>query len=307
MDAQTLHDLVGALSTNIAQLSLGQQHMQQTVIQNASQNQEMQLQLAQALAHNQNNRSGLEKVAQGLKPPLFSGERDSIELDTWLFQVEEFYTTIGLVDEVQKVRAGGLMLKGQAASWYRDVMRRETTAIRTWRQFVEGVSRMFMPIGREKQARQQLDSAYQRSQDSVASYTTYFRRIVLAIGPGVSEEERLYRYVKGLRDPIQKEVYMREPSTFDEASYTAVRYEALHRTFRSKEAYQAAPTQSRSSGPAPMELGAMQAQSPSSKPKCYYCGRIGHLARECRKKNFDMGRQRKEKVGHRQGPSPHNR
>ena len=35
--------------------------------------------------------TGREQVAQGLKPPLFSGEKDSVELDTWLFQVKNIF------------------------------------------------------------------------------------------------------------------------------------------------------------------------------------------------------------------------
>ena len=120
-------ELIGALTQNVGQLCLNQQNMQ---AQNA-QTQAMQAQVAmltQVLANNNNqtqNNTGLEKVAQGLKPPLFSGEKDSVELDTWLFQVKDYFQTVAPVPEEQRVRAAGLMLKGQAASWYRDAVGRD--------------------------------------------------------------------------------------------------------------------------------------------------------------------------------------
>lgn len=151
---------------------------------------------------------------------------------------------------------------------------------------MHGIKKMFMPIGRDKHARQQLDHVHQRPQDSVAAYTTYFNHLTLAIGPSVSEDEKLYRYVRGLRDPYQREVYMREPATFEEASHIAVRYEALYKSYRSKERPLQDPN-----GSAPMELGVMHRQTGKpKKPKCYNCSKIGHIAKECRK-NSDEATQ----------------
>lgn len=138
--------------------------------------------------------SSLENIAQGLKPPQFSGEKDTVELDTWLFQVEEYFLTLPALDEPTRIRAAGLMLKGQAASWYRDVMRKDAPP-QNWAAFKQAICSMFMPIGREKQARHKLDKASQRAQESVAAYTAHMRHLFLSIGPGVSDEERLYRYV----------------------------------------------------------------------------------------------------------------
>jgi len=108
-----------------------------------------------------------------------------------------------------------------------------------------------MPIGRAQKARLQLDKAHQRSNESVADYTTNFRRLVLTTGPGVSEEERLHRYVVGLQDTIREHVHLREPPTFDEACQLAVRYEAMRKAIHS-HSYQAREPKA-TSGPTPME------------------------------------------------------
>lgn len=43
----------------------------------------------------------------------------------------------------------------------------------------------------------------------------------------------------------------------------------------------------------------MSSNKSDSRPKCFYCGRVGHIAKHCRKKKFDEGQQRHKKhAGH---------
>jgi hypothetical protein len=64
------------------------------------------------------------------------------------------------------IRAAGLLLKGHAASWHRDMMHREPN-LQTWAPFKAHISLTFQPVGREKKARHHLDVAHQRANDSV--------------------------------------------------------------------------------------------------------------------------------------------
>lgn len=140
----------------------------------------------------------------------------------------------------------------------------------------------------------------------MADYTTYFRRLILTIGSDVSEAERLHRYIVGLQDTIREHVHMRELATFDEACQMAVRYEAMRKSIYSKAHYQreAKPQITQA---VPMELGSLQKQpgkpSPQKKDSCFYCGKSGHFAKECRKKKYDQMHNRLTKGQRRQGPS----
>lgn len=96
------------------------------MMQTEQQNFQLHQQIAHIVSSVQNHKSPYDKIASSIKPPMFSGDSsESLELDTWLFQIEEYFKTIGLIDDEQKMRAAGLTLKGHAASWYRDLMRRD--------------------------------------------------------------------------------------------------------------------------------------------------------------------------------------
>jgi hypothetical protein len=172
----------------------------------------------------------------------------------------------------------------------------------TWGQLEEGLRLTFLPLGRDKLAREKLSRVRQRDNEHVASYTSYIRRLFLAI-PGISEDEKLDRYLRGMTPAVRKEVFIREPTTFEEAVRLATRYDAALNFGRRHG------NTSRSDGPAPMELGATQyegkgkdqrikvnSKGKSNKglvdPKgyrCWACNETGHLKRDCpnRKKTQD--------------------
>jgi hypothetical protein len=266
---------------------------------------------APAPANNGTNHA-LRELSKNIKLQCFHGEKDCAELDTWVFQVEEYFAAVPGLGEEDKVRFGGVNLRGQAAAWWRDVGKTDARP-KKWDDFVEELKRMFMPVARMQVARQKLANARQRDKENVTNYISYLRRLYLSI-PKISEDEKVDRFIRGLNSQLQDKVGDRldewgddEQITFEKAAAVAAKMEA--RMMGRRMGNWRSSKGGESSGATPMELGAMQSQGnkgykgpPGQKdrPKgkgCWHCGEEGHIARHCPKKQ--------QKGGNPKGNSPY--
>jgi hypothetical protein len=316
-DLGALAQVVGQLAAQQGQLAtqlgqLGGMHAQQAAQQAAlvqALHANAQAQPAQAPAANGGN--VLSQVLKAIKPPEYSGEKDALELDTWFFSMGEYFSSMPGITEDQKVLVAGLVLKGQAATWWRDLSTRPAaTRPQTWQEFKDALTVMFMPVDRAKVARDKLRNAHQRERDSLISYTTYMRSLFLSI-PDIAEGEKVDRFVGGLIPSLRKEVLMRDATTLEEAIKIATKHDALRRTFGKgynelnwKHPYRGSFT-TRSADHRkddPMELGAIEMQNKTTgkglnkKGKCFNCGKEGHHIHECpepRKPRKNPGPDRK--------------
>ena len=237
-----------------------------------------------------------QAMRSNLKPPPF-GEKDKpVEVDTWLFQLEQWFETQPMLSEPDKVRLAGLLLHGMAASWYRDMAKRPPAEQpQTFATFKEEMLAMFMPINRARIARDKLSTAKQRENEPVELYTQYMRKLFLAIGQ-IAEDEKVDRYVRGLKFNLRKEVFLQEPQTFESASRIAAKYDALFRSMSKRDLPDIRTTESASTSSSmaePMDLSGIsmpyqrnkprQGSAPpdKSKAECFNCGKKGHWARDC--------------------------
>lgn len=295
---EPLNETLGQITATLAQLGAVQQQQQQ-LMQAFLQHQ------VTAPPPNVPEADVMNRLLRTYKPPAYSGEKGE-ELDTWIFQLEEYFATVGNVTDQQKIRIASLLFKGQTAEWWRDVNARSAEQRpSTWTAFVQTLTTMFMPIGRSKLARDKLAVARQRERDTLAFYTNYMRRLYLAI-PDMAEGEKVDRYVRGLQTRLYKEVIVKDPATFDEAVAIATRYDALVRTPDHSTASYAQATSSAVHDD-PMDLDAVwqRRQQPRSRPqwqninnnnenrrpannirpnniRCFKCGQQGHIALNCR-------------------------
>ncbi len=144
-------------------------------------------------------------------------------------------------------------------------------------------------------------------QRSVQDYVTQFRTLCFQIR-GISAEEKLDRFVRGLKPTVQREVQIRDPETFDMAVQVAERIDAVEYRMRqqlpsvqrilpprftaSAVPPRTLPSSSYSAptlGPTPMELGALrrgpltviERERLRQNGGCFYCRKLGHILPNC--------------------------
>lgn len=256
-------------------------------------------------------------------PDTFSGDA-KLDVETWLFQILQYFLACQVMDDARRVVFAGQLLRGNAALWWRSLHENNgMAAINSWAAFGEAIKLQFRPVNLLKKARDELNNLAQRDRQSVQDFVTNVRRICLLL-PTVTEEEKKHRFLFGLADRrIRTEINLEEAKTQTSMTFEAAAQlaERLESSFRSnsgpadrrpsrpnfygnprpnnfqRTAYNAAPYR----GPAPMELGAVQGprdmpyrpprMAPAERERlyqsgaCFYCKEAGHLAKDCPKKS----------------------
>lgn len=226
-------------------------------------------------------------VLRDIKPPLFYGEKDCPEFETWEFQMDQYLALHSNMSQDSQMKVVGLSLRGAAAALYKDLCNLPADQKpTTWRELAAELRAVFLPVGRTKLARDELAEARQ-DKLTLAIYTTKMRKLYMAI-PDIAEGEKVDRYIRGLTSRhLQKEIFVHDPKTFEEAVKLATRYDSFRNSMKVGQSGQGGKPSEGSrnhNGPAPMELGAMSNNKPKG-PKCYNCKKYGHIARNCPEKD----------------------
>lgn len=123
-----------------------------------------------------------------------------------------------------------------------------------------GVYAQFVPVESWQVARDKLARLNQRT--SVATYNEEFTSLMLSI-PDMTEQDRVDKYVRGLKLGPKKEVMIRRCKTLADAMATADRVDAVFYSVRNWGRPSVATSAGNNAdGPTPMELGQVR---PSSK------------------------------------------
>jgi hypothetical protein len=224
-----------------------------------SQLQQMQAQLAQqqAVASPAPRSPSPLKPA---KPETFDGGKTNSRVDSWLFQLNEYFSACGVHNDMERVAYAGSMLRGAACTWWRQ--RRTQAAagtmadITTWHQFYTELRNQFTLINAVKVARDELAALKQTG--AVQGYALKFRDITLQI-PDITEQEKLDRFTRGLKPRLQRELAIRDPATLDDAIRMAERIDVVDYNWLQRNT-KPVIVESHRSRPEPMELGNIEAK-----------------------------------------------
>jgi len=213
-----------------------------------------------------------------VKPDPFYGKGGKKEdVTAWLYGLEVFFM-LATIPAATRIPFAVALLKGAALSWWRSLHLAGNLPV-TWDEvngdgFKKRITETFQSVNPVRAARDQL--ARMRQTGSVSGYAAAFRNTALEI-PGITDDEKKDRFIRGLKQRTQEEVTIRDPSTFEEAVRIAERYDAAtfslqRQTFGSTHSngqrsgaqrYGGNQRNTGNSGPTPMELGAMQQAQPA--------------------------------------------
>jgi hypothetical protein len=246
------------------------------------------------------------------KPDYFYGSTDATRVRQWCFSVEIYFAAANVIPSEQVLFAVTL-LRGHALTWWQSL--HESLRPNTWELFKSAMIAYHQPTSAVIASRDALARLTQRT--SVRQYVQEFKELALNI-PNFSDDERLDRFKRGLKNDVRLQVALANPSTFDDAVNVASQVDDIlfaHRRPRQLEGFNHNLNSNRSSTATPMELGAMKdvnrrsnffpPQVPSRTTRltdemrrelsatgaCFYCREHGHVAAQCPKKRYQGNAQ----------------
>jgi len=186
-------------------------------------------------------------------PPASNYAGSAHALDNWLREMQQQFEWYGYSSDAERVAMAAAQLRGAALDWWSTLAGADKQALTaSFAAFEQSLRSRFQPVNSAQTARLALDSLTQSGKQSVHDYTTMFRRLLTAV-PTMSEEDRVHRYVQGLRPSVRSLLLLQGATTLDDAISKAARIGSLGQ-------YASAASASGQPGAAssPMDLSVMQ-------------------------------------------------
>ncbi|XP_057833404.1 uncharacterized protein LOC131044153 [Cryptomeria japonica] len=158
--------------------------------------------------------------------PIYQGKIDSEEVLGWLDALENYFEYEEKEDD-KRVRFAKTKLGSTSLTWWtslqNDRMSRGLTRITQWARMKNLIKEQFSPSNYRIHVKRMRQNLKQKDID-VMSYTKQFHK--LSIRGGYEEEdEKVARYVNGLKYHLQYEIGLQVPRTIGECFQLAIRVE----------------------------------------------------------------------------------
>ncbi|XP_057452198.1 uncharacterized protein LOC130744018 [Lotus japonicus] len=176
--------------------------------------------------------------------PLFYGTMGVEEFLDWQIGVDRFFDIMG-IPENKKVKMVAIKLKSIVAVW-RDKLviqrqRQRKGPVRTWRRMKQLMMERFLPEDYE-QILYKMYIDYVQGKKTVTEYTTEFiclseRNCKFSNELGESENQKVARYISGLKGSLQENMGLQTAWTKAEASSLALKAELMEKSPRKSSSF----------------------------------------------------------------------
>jgi hypothetical protein len=171
---------------------------------------------------------------------IYSGHANA--LDKWERQMQQQFDFYQYTSDADRVAFACAHLGDVPLEWWNTLDAAvKAAASASYAAFLAAVRRRFQPLNISQTARIALDSLRQGPRQSVADYIAHFRRLLTSV-PTMAQEDRVHRFVQGLRQgAVQQQVVLRNPATLDAAIEAATLVGSLGQLAASSAASAAGP------------------------------------------------------------------
>jgi hypothetical protein len=159
--------------------------------------------------------------------PVYEGNLDAEELLDWIRALDTYFDYED-IEEDKKVRHAVTRLKGHAALWWDELQAdrrcQGKQKIKSWDRMIAKMKAKFIPRDYQISLFRRMQNLRQKLM-TVKEYTEEFYRLNIRAGHRESNDEKVARYMNGLRYEIQDEINMATIRTVEDAYQLALKAE----------------------------------------------------------------------------------
>ena len=248
------------------------------------------------------------------QPKTYNGDRNFMVMGNWVFSVERYLALMKIPLEEQVLYVSTLF-EGEALLWFRSNYEKKDYTILRWTDIRDALQLYFKPPNQDRRLQDQW--ATLRQVGSVFDYVSKLEALAMQM-TGVSETQKLDKFIRGLKPKTRIEVELRDPKGTDEAYRLADRFDRIvyghYDSFLPTVSYDRREVEDTRGEP--MQLDSMSLanrrvpintvrpqfrtlsdrdrQERRERNLCFSCGKPGHIARECKERRVAPLQQRKQ-------------
>ncbi|XP_071702891.1 uncharacterized protein [Rutidosis leptorrhynchoides] len=219
------------------------------------------------------------KVEAKIDIPTYDGVVDAENLDSWIDQLETYFTLYGF-KSAEKVSFARLKLTSHALAWWNSHLKTLDDDEVKWPEFTRLLRREFYPMGYSQDRWTRWHNMRQQQGQQVQEYTTEFRRLAVSLGIQIDGEETFTKYVAGLTRSVRTELRLHSVSKISDASGIAMAIEQKNRM--SGQRFDDRTKGGSSNGTFKKEVSKQKTKTITSETRfCDHCKIEGHVKEKC--------------------------